>query len=234
MKGEKHMGVFNVDFLKTVPFGDAEYRHIYLDVKGNAEVSCVDRTGDDNDIAYVQDMIVSVIQEQIFKLDNGNTSYKELPAKSNLIGQEVAALLGSKNITLTSFAITGIAPDSASQERISQIDKTKAFTAMTPVEQIKMMEEANKKAQESLSQLSAEQRQQAEEQAKKLMEAQAADMQRIMEQVNQIKGATASGAAVGAAAGAAAFAPAKKKFCTNCGAPAGTGKFCGKCGKPLN
>ena len=82
----------------------------------------------------------------------------------------------------------------------------------------------------------------AEEQAKKIMEQQAAEMQKIMEQINQMKGAAAETtvaagvAATGAATTNSAFKPAQpavKRFCSNCGAPRGNGKFCSKCGKPL-
>ena len=226
------MGDFKVAISNTMPFGDPEYRHIYIDVKGEAEVSCADREGNQNDIDYVQNFITATLQEQIFKLDNGTTSYKELISKSHVFGQEVAAVLGARNITLKSFAITDIAPDAKSQERINNLEKTKAFAAMTPADQMKMMEEANKRAQESLSQLSAEQRQQAEEQAKKIMEQQAADMQKIMDQINQMKVA-AAGSTAAATAAIASAEPPKKKFCSNCGAPRGNGKFCARCGNPL-
>ena len=234
------MGDFKVAFSLNMPFGDPEYRSIYLDVTGDAEVSCADREGNENDVVFVQNLITDTLQDQIFKLDNGMTSYKELPSNNHVFGQEVAAALGTKNITLKSFAITSIAPDAKSQERISNLDKTKAFTAMSPAEQMKMMEEANKRAQEELSKMSADQRRQAEDQAKNIMAAQAADMQKIMEQVNQMKvaaGVTAAAAAPASQASAPSPAPAPspflKKFCANCGAPAGNGKFCGKCGKPL-
>jgi len=226
------MGDFKVAISNTMPFGDPEYRHIYIDVKGEAEVSCADREGNQNDIDYVQNFITATLQEQIFKLDNGTTSYKELISKSHVFGQEVAAVLGARNITLKSFAITDIAPDAKSQERINNLEKTKAFAAMTPADQMKMMEEANKRAQESLSQLSAEQRQQAEEQAKKIMEQQAADMQKIMDQINQMKVA-AAGSTAAATAAIASAEPPKKKFCSNCGAPRGNGKFCARSGNPL-
>ena len=234
------MGDFKVAFSTNMPFGDPDYRSIYIDVTGEAEASSADREGNGNDVAFVQNLITETLQEQIFKLDDGMTSYKELPSKSQTFGQEVAAALGAKNIILKSFAITSIAPDAKSQERISNLDKTKAFTAMSPQDQMKMMEEANKRAQEELSKLSADQRKQAEEQAKKIMAAQAADMQKIMEQVNQMKVAAGSTAAAAASQPAApapapATAPApspfgKRKFCSKCGAPIGNGRFCGQCG----
>jgi membrane protease subunit (stomatin/prohibitin family) len=69
------------------------------------------------------------------------------------------------------------------------------------------------------------------------MEQQAAEMQKIMEQINQMKGAAAeTTVAAGVAATTSAFKPAQpavKRFCSNCGAPRGNGKFCSKCGKPL-
>ena len=163
------MGEFKVAFSNTMPFGDPEYRHIYIDVKGEAEVSCADREGNENDISYVQNLITDTLQEQIFKLDNGMTSYKELSSKCNVFGQEVAAVLGSKNITLKSFAITGIAPDAKSQERISNLEKTKAFTAMSPQDQMKMMEEANKRAQEELSRTSSCQTETVQEQERRVL-----------------------------------------------------------------
>ncbi|MBO4680976.1 MAG: hypothetical protein J5623_03660 [Clostridiales bacterium] len=232
------MGNFKVAFSQKVPFNDPEYRFVDIEVKGEAEVSCAEREGNENDVNYVQTMIQAAIQDQIFKLDDGKTSYKELPAKAGVLGNEAAAALGVNSITILSFAIASIAPDAKSQERITQLDKTKAFTAMSPAEQMKMMEEANKRAQEELSKLSADQRRQAEEQAKKIMEQQAADMKKIMEQVNQMKVAAGGTATAAAASEPTAPAPAqspfgKRKFCSKCGAPIGNGKFCGQCGNPL-
>ena len=220
------MGAFKVVFSQTIPYIDPDYRSIYLNITGEASVSCADREGSESDVQFVQTMIIAAIQEQISKYSNEFVSHKDLPAKANVMGQSVAAELGARNITLNDFSITNIAPDEKSAERISQLEKTRAFAAMTPQEQMKAMEEANKKAQESLSQLSAEQRRQAEEQAKK-----------IMEQINQMKGAaTETTVAAGVSATTSAFKPAQpavKRFCSNCGAPRGNGKFCSKCGKPL-
>ena len=234
------MGEFKVVFSQTIPYIDPDYRSIYLDIAGEASVSCADREGSESDVQFVQTMIIAAIQEQISKYSNEFVSHKDLPAKANVMGQTVAAELGARNIVLNDFSIKNIALDEKSAERISNVEKTRSFVSMTPQEQMKIMEEANRQAQESLSQLSAEQRRQAEEQAKKIMEQQAADMQKIMEQVNQMKvaaGVTAAAAAPASQASAPSPAPAPspflKKFCANCGAPAGNGKFCGKCGKPL-
>lgn len=229
------MGAFKVVFDQTIPYIDPDYRSIYLNITGESSVSCTDREGNESDAQFVKMLIESAIQDQVSKYSSENVSYKEMPAKAVVLGQSVAAELGARNITLNDFSITNIAPDEKSAERISQLEKTRAFAAMTPQEQMKAMEEANKKAQESLSQLSADQRRQAEEQAKKILEQQAADMQKIMEQINQMKG-DASETAAGVAATTSAFKPAQpavKRFCSNCGAPRGNGKFCSKCGKPL-
>lgn len=231
------MGAFKVVFGQTIPYIDPDYRSIYLSITGEASVSCTDREGNESDAQFVKMLIESAIQDQVSKYSSENVSFKEMPAKAVVLGQSVTAELGARNITLNDFSITNIAPDEKSAERISQLEKTRAFAAMTPQEQMKAMEEANKRAQESLSQLSAEQRRQAEEQAKKIMEQQAAEMQKIMEQINQMKGAAAeTTVAAGVAATTSAFKPAQpavKRFCSNCGAPRGNGKFCSKCGKPL-
>ena len=231
------MGAFKVVFDQTIPYIDPDYRSIYLNITGEASVSCTDREGNESDAQFVKMLIESAIQDQVSKYSSENVSFKEMPAKAVVLGQSVTAELGAKNITLNDFSITNIAPDEKSAERISQLEKTRAFAAMTPQEQMKAMEEANKRAQESLSQLSAEQRRQAEEQAKKIMEQQAAEMQKIMEQINQMKGAAAeTTVAAGVSANTSAFKPAQpavKRFCSNCGAPRGNGKFCSKCGKPL-
>lgn len=224
------MGNFTVAFSKRMPYGDPDYRSVGLDVKGEAEVSCPDRGGNETDVEFVQSLILSVIQEQLFKLECGMISYKDLPSRGHVIGQEVASALGAKNITINSFSITEIAPDADSMSRISSMEKMSSFTAQSTADQMKAMEEANKRAQQELSQMSLDQRRQAEDQAQKIMAAQAADMQRIMEQVNQMRGDAAGTAA--ATAPLAAAAP-KSRFCTNCGAPRGKGKFCPRCGKPL-
>ena len=226
------MGEFKVVFSQTIPYIDPDYRSIYLDIAGEASVSCADREGSESDVEYVQMMIIAAIQEQISKYSNEFVSHKDLPAKANVMGQAVAAELGARNIVLNDFSIKNIALDEKSAERISNVEKTRSFVSMTPQEQMKLMEEANRQAQESLSQLSAEQRRQAEEQAKQIMAQQAADMQKIMEQVNQMKVA-AAGSTAAATAAIASAEPPKKKFCSNCGAPRGNGKFCPKCGKPL-
>ena len=226
------MGAFKVVFSQTIPYIDPDYRSIYLDIAGEASVSCADREGSESDVQFVQTMIIAAIQEQISKYSNEFVSHKDLPAKANVMGQAVAAELGARNMTLNDFSITNIAPDEKSMQRINDVSKAQSFAAMTPQEQMKIMEEANRQAQESLSQLSAEQRRQAEEQAKKIMEQQAADMQKIMEQINQMKGA-ATGSAAAATAATASAEPPKKKFCSNCGAPRGNGRFCPRCGKPL-
>lgn len=226
------MGAFKVVFSQTIPYIDPDYRSIYLDIAGEASVSCADREGSESDVKFVQTMIIAAIQEQISKYSSEFVSHKDLPAKANVMGQAVAAELGARNMTLNDFSITNIAPDEKSMQRINDVSKAQSFAAMSPQEQMKIMEEANRQAQESLSQLSAEQRRQAEEQAKKIMEQQAADMQKIMEQINQMKGAATGSTAVATAAIASAEPP-KKKFCSNCGAPRGNGKFCPRCGKPL-
>ena len=229
------MGIFNVEYSQTIPYGDPEFRSIYLEVKAEALVACADRDGSDSDIDYVKTIISSTIGDKILDYDKQQISYKDLPSKSTEIGMAVASVLGERNITVNTFRILSIAPDARTQERIDSIEKTKAFSAMSPQDQMKMMEEANRRAAESLSKLSEEQRRQAEEQAKKLMEQQAADIQRIMDQVNQMKAASAgtAAAATAAIAAAPAAAPLVKKFCPNCGAPRGNGKFCPRCGKPL-
>lgn len=226
------MGAFKVVFSQTIPYIDPDYRSIYLDIAGEASVSCADREGSESDVKFVQTMIIAAIQEQISKYSNEFVSHKDLPAKANVMGQEVAAELGARNMMLNDFSITNIAPDEKSMQRINDVSKAQSFAAMTPQDQMKAMEEANRQAQESLSQLSAEQRRQAEEQAKKIMEQQAADMQKIMEQINQMKGA-ATGSTAAATAAIASAEPPKKKFCSNCGAPRGNGRFCPRCGKPL-
>lgn len=226
------MGAFKVVFSQTIPYIDPDYRSIYLDIAGEASVSCADREGSESDVKFVQTMIIAAIQEQISKYSNEFVSHKDLPAKANVMGQAVAAELGARNMTLNDFSITNIAPDEKSMQRINDVSKAQSFAAMTPQDQMKIMEEANRQAQESLSQLSAEQRRQAEEQAKKIMQQQAADMQKIMEQINQMKGA-ATGSTAAATAAIASAEPPKKKFCSNCGAPRGNGRFCPRCGKPL-
>ena len=240
------MGSFKVFFNQTIPYIDPDYRSIYLDIAGEASVSCADREGSESDVQFVQTMIIAAIQEQISKYSNEFVSHKDLPAKANVMGQAVAAELGAKSITLNNFSITNIAPDEKSMQRINDVSKAQSVAAMSPQDQMKMMEDANKRAQQELSQLSAEQRRQAEDQAKKILEQQAADIQKIMEQINQMKGAAegttdvaGATAVAGAAAIVSAFKPAQpaqpmvKKFCSNCGAPRGNGKFCPRCGKPL-
>ena len=85
----------------------------------------------------------------------------------------------------------------------------------------KALEKAQREWQETLERMTPEERAQAEERARKLVEADQAAIEQQLEQARSILG------------GPAPAAPKWTKFCTNCGAPASGGKFCTNCGHPL-
>ena len=85
----------------------------------------------------------------------------------------------------------------------------------------RMLEKAERELQEKLAKMSPEERAAAELKAKQLIEKDAADMRKLMED---------------AAAVAAGVQPKETKapeFCPNCGAPVEGGKFCAYGGSPL-
>ena len=82
-----------------------------------------------------------------------------------------------------------------------------------------MLEKAKRDLQEALDKMTPEERAQAEMRAQKMIEEDRAAKQALLEQ--------------GAKIAAAIPEKPRPKFCTNCGAPAGSGKFCTNCGSPL-
>ena len=89
----------------------------------------------------------------------------------------------------------------------------------TPEELNRLLEKAQREAQAALDRLSPEERAQAERRVKEMIEADAKERQKLIDE---------------AAAVAAGAQPAKApRFCASCGAPAGSGKFCAYCGSPL-
>ena len=85
----------------------------------------------------------------------------------------------------------------------------------------KLLEKAKKDAQAILDKMTPEEREQAEINAKKLIEEDKASMQKLIDE------------AAAVAAGNFPNAKEKPKFCSNCGAPVNGGKFCTYCGSPL-
>ena len=88
---------------------------------------------------------------------------------------------------------------------------------MSPEELEKLVEKAKAELQAKLDRMTPEERAQAELKAQKMIEADNARMQKIIDDAKKIISDTA---------------PAPK-FCSNCGAPAGGGNFCEYCGNPL-
>ena len=85
----------------------------------------------------------------------------------------------------------------------------------------KLIEKAEKELREQLEKMTPEERAQAEIRAQKLIEEDRAENQRLIDEAARLL------------SGSAPEAKEKPKFCTNCGAPAGSGNFCEYCGSPL-
>jgi hypothetical protein len=160
-----------VNFEHLVSVFDPEYASLRLNVTGEASVSSAERSGDDSDIRVVNMMIGDVLMNECMRIVDSGTSFKDLGSKSDVISQAVAGALAGKNITLNSFTITGITPDALSQQGIELRDKMNAAKSMTPADYAKRIEEAQKKAQEQLEKMTPEERQKAQEDAKKAYEA---------------------------------------------------------------
>lgn len=224
------MGVFKVNINQQISYFDAVYCGLFLNLAACAEVSCPDREGNEDDVRYIGNIIETALMDQFSKYDREKVSYKDLASKNNETSKAVNAVLTEKGITLNSFVIAGIDPDDRSKKGIELRDRMNSFNSIKAEDYAKSIEEAQKAAQARLDSMNPEERIKAQDEARKMAEAQMAQVQQAVEQA----GAISNAAAAGAIAGAAALTEApRKKFCTNCGAPAGNGRFCGKCGKPL-
>jgi len=218
------MGDFKVRFGIDTYYDDPDYAFITLKIAGESDVSCEDRAGSDSDIEYARSLITYAVNQEITQISADKCPYKSLVSYSSRLRDAAAAELGSKGITLKSFSIMNIVPDEKSRTLIANKDKIKAMAAMSPEELAKKAEEARIAAQKYMDSLSPEERQRAEENARKEMEKRNAEMQAMIDQAKSIS----AGAAVGASLGAPA-----NRFCTSCGTPAGGGRFCSNCGAPL-
>ena len=95
----------------------------------------------------------------------------------------------------------------------------KPIAEPTPEEMKKLLEKAQRELQEKLDKMTPEERAQWEQNAQRIIEADRISMEEQIEQARKV---------------AAGFSSkARPKFCTNCGAPLGSGKFCSNCGSPI-
>ena len=94
------------------------------------------------------------------------------------------------------------------------------FEEISPEELEKLLENAMKNVQAQLAKMTPEERAKAEAKAQKLIDDDAADMQKLIDDAK-------------AAAGIPQGEPAAPKFCKSCGAAAEGGKYCAYCGSLL-
>ena len=105
------------------------------------------------------------------------------------------------------------------------MDEMPKMPNYTPEELVKMQEEALKRAQEAFAKLTPEERAQAEEAGKRLLEEEARKHQEMWHTNSRISEQSK--------AKETAQDAQKPKFCPNCGTPVSGGKFCGNCGQAL-
>ena len=222
------MGSFKAAFTTDVIYNDPDYMTIDLIVESEADVSSDERSGSQEDIDYVKSFASPVIMEQFSALSQQKCSYKDLMSKNDLFAGAVAAVFEGRGIVVDSFTIKSVAPTERSQTSITNMDKIKAMGKMSPEELAKAAEEAQKAAERYINSLTPEQRRQAEENAKRMLEEETRKHEEMMAEIAKIRGASATATAATAAAASAA-----PEFCTNCGAPSKGGKFCCNCGSLL-
>ena len=221
------MGNFKAGFSIETSFNDPEYGFLTVVVTGEADVTCEERSGNDEDIAFVKTAISMPIMASLTEMAADKISYKDLMSQTARINANIAKELGSSSITVNSVLYSSIEPSDRSKEVIKNKDKIKALGAMTPEEIAQKAAEAQAAAQRYLDSLTPEQRRQIEERTKQLAEEEGAKLQRTIDQANAIAAGQPVASAVASSAPAAG-----PKFCTNCGAPSKGGKFCTNCGQP--
>lgn len=112
---------------------------------------------------------------------------------------------------------------------------------MSREELARMLEEAQKTAEETMSKLSPEERQQAEMKAQQMMANEQARLQQISENAARFAGTAAQSNTPSTQEKPADYVPPavqqehqrRVRYCQNCGTP-GNGNFCANCGKPLS
>ena len=104
------------------------------------------------------------------------------------------------------------------------------YASLTPEELAKLVEEAEKQAKAALDKMTPEEREQSIARANKLI---AEDQARLQKIVDEAKAVANGNYSKGNESEPESAEKKTARFCSNCGAPAGSGKFCEYCGKPL-
>ena len=107
------------------------------------------------------------------------------------------------------------------------------YLKLSPEEQAKLLEQAQKEAQAAWDKLSPEEQEKAKIEAERLIQESAREHQEMLDMIAKMREeGVRKNAAPADGMPASATKPAPK-FCTNCGSPVSGGNFCTNCGNPL-
>lgn len=211
----------NFDFgtQMPIPFSDAVYRSIYLNVSGTASLTAKAGPMDDTKTALAKSMIISKLGQALSGL-NG-MSYKDLPSKSGEISRFIAEGIAD-TFDVLSLQFLSFEPDQMSLKKIEKQDEMKRMA--DPEYAAKKMEEARARAEAMMAKAKAEGRPLVDPRigANASMPVNYTPPKTEEEHLAMAKAlqAAATGAAVSG-------------FCTNCGFPLTGGRFCTNCGHPV-
>ena len=103
---------FKVTFSDKIMYQDPVVVVAMVDIAGEAEVASPERSGEENDIVYVQTIIKIALREVMEFMGIQGVSAKNLPSRVSEIVEVCAASLIEKNFRVNTFNITSIGPAS--------------------------------------------------------------------------------------------------------------------------
>lgn len=237
---------FETSFGGKTLYTDAEYGMLQVEFAGTATVASESRSGSEKDKEFAASVISMAFTRVLGARDAEPGSYKDLPAKTAMLREEVAKELSQYHAELKTFTLSKIEPSESGRKIIELKERQKQLAAMTPEELAKQVEKAQKEAEARLAAMTPEERQQAQENAKRMMEEEAAKREAMLARVREMSDAlkaaaqpTSTNPSMASAQPTSpnpSVAPAQPKgpnFCPNCGAKAMGYRFCSNCGTRL-
>lgn len=141
-----------VNFEGKVPYFDVEYSHVFVVVKGEADLTASFFTGDEKSLKMGSDIVKTSVAVPLAKISGEKVSVKNLEAEIPRIIEGAKEAIEKNIVTVESLTIESIKLAPEDEARIQMIDKNKQIQSMSPDE----INALNQKAmQEAMAQAAA-------------------------------------------------------------------------------
>ncbi len=123
-----------VNFEGKVPYFDVEYSHVFVVVKGEADLTASFFTGDEKSLKMGSDIVKTSVAVPLAKISGEKVSVKNLEAEIPRIIEGAKEAIEKNIVTVESLTIESIKLAPEDEARIQMIDKNKQIQSMSPEE----------------------------------------------------------------------------------------------------